>query len=501
MRATPDDAVVLRGAVRAAENLRRQHRGAAALINTGAPGSLNSYPYSYPVVLKLASLFPGCLAIDWKKVEDTGPLEGALSLLSTVGEDPGLDDERLSLQEWLGRIGQKRYATDLEYVVDRLERSSFPPKARAHLYDVCALPVRFVLKRKGSGLAEVILPPERVHYQRREILRERFDIVPRIARPLESASRARETIGSKIVDVALTALATRNLEIYPLSHANPRDVTLHDCGRGVKIALVGVVPEFRYSLESIFFHLVLKNGVPVGYGPAGVFMGCCEMGFNLFPEFRGIAVRPISAELMRLLYHVVGVRYFFLTRYGMGEDNEDAIKSGAFWFYRKLGFATTNPRVETLARAEEARMRAQPSYLSNRKMLRRLSHTEAVLDLSKGRYRPLDFGKLAIFESRSIEERFGGDRERAERTSASSIARLLGITDFGTGARRLCPLLSLLPGLKGWSGGDKARLAKALRAKDAVSEVPAANLFNAHQTLRQALHRLAETADDIERAG
>src|SRR3972149_4052888 len=86
MRASPDDAEVLRGVVRVAGGLRNQHRGAAALVNRGVPGSLHSYPYSYPVVRKLASLFPGCLEIDWEEVEDTRPLEGAVSLLSTVGE-------------------------------------------------------------------------------------------------------------------------------------------------------------------------------------------------------------------------------------------------------------------------------------------------------------------------------------------------------------------------------------------------------------------------------
>ncbi len=493
LRASPDDAEVLRGVVRAAAGMRHQLRGARALVDTGVPGSYHSYPYSYPVVRKLASLFPGCLEIDWEKVEDTGPLEGALSLLSTAGEDPGLDDERLTLQEWLRQIGQERHGTSLEYVLDRLERSSFAPKTRAHLYDLCGLPVRFALKREGSGRAEVSLAPGRVHYQRRAIARDRSDILPRIARPLGPMPRASETDGSRVVDLAVTALSTRNLEIHPLSHANPRDVTLHHCGRGLRIALVGVVPDFRAALESLFFFLALKNGVPVAYGPAGVFMGCCEMGFNLFPEFRGIAVRPALAELMRLLHHALGVRYFFLTRYGMGEDNEDAIRSGAFWFYRKLGFATTNPSVEILARAEEARMRAEPEYRSNRKTLRRLSHTEAVLDLSNGRYRPLDFGKLAILESRYIEERFGGDRAEAERTSASRIAHLLGIPSTGEGTRRLSPVLSLLPELKSWSPRDKARLGKALRAKDAVSEVPAANLFNAHQPLREALLRLAGT--------
>ncbi len=138
-------------------------------------------------------------------------------------------------------------------------------------------------------------------------------------------------------------------------------------------------------------------------------------------------------------------------------------------------------------------MRAEPEYRSDRRTLRRLSHTEAVLDLSNGRYRPVDFGKLAVLESRYIEERFGGDRAEAESRSASGIGRLLGIPSTGEGTRRLSPVLSLLPELKTWSPRDKARLGKALKAKDAVSEVPAAKLFNAHQPLRDALLRLAGT--------
>ena len=96
------------------------------------------------------------------------------------------------------------------------------------------------------------------------------------------------------------------------------------------------------------------------------------MGINLFPEFRGGEIRHLYAQFMRVLHHHLGVEYFFLTSYGMGEGNEDAIRSGAFWFYRKLGFRAANPEVEALARTEEARMHAAPGYRSDRRMLRRL---------------------------------------------------------------------------------------------------------------------------------
>ena len=80
-----------------------------------------------------------------------------------------------------------------------------------------------------------------------------------------------------------------------------------------------------------------------------------------------------------------------LEKQKIDEVDEDALRTGAFWFYRKLGFKPTNPEIEALARGEERRMAAQPGYRSDRRMLRRLSRTEAFLDLSGGKRRPLDF--------------------------------------------------------------------------------------------------------------
>ena len=227
--------------------------------------------------------------------------------------------------------------------------------------------------------------------------------------------------GQGVIDLALQTLCARSLEIYPLIYANPADVVLADCGRGMQVALVGVVPEWRSALESLHFFLILKNGVPVAYGPAAAFLGCCEMGINLFPEFRGGEIRYIYAQFMRVLHHRLGVDYFFLTRYGMGEGNPEAIRTGAFWFYRKLGFQPTNPDVEALARAEESRMRARPGYRSDRRTLHRLSHTEAYLDLSAGKCRPFDFGRFGLALGRHIAEKFDGDRALARKRCAARV--------------------------------------------------------------------------------
>ncbi|MHC4933226.1 MAG: hypothetical protein ACYTGV_13660, partial [Planctomycetota bacterium] len=292
-------------------------------------------------------------------------------------------------------------------------------------------------------------------------------------------------------DLALKALCCRNLEIAPLIYAYDRDVLLADCGKGLQIALAGVLPDYRDAMESAFFFLVMKNGVPIAYGPASISFGCCEMGINLFPEFRGGEIRHIYAQFMRLLHHVLGVQYLFLTRYGMGEHNPEAIRSGAFWFYRQLGFVPTNPEVEALARSEERKRASNPAHRSDRRTLRRLSHTEAFFDLSRGAVRPVDLGGMGVRQSRLIEERYGGDRPLAERRLASRMARALGIADlraWDAHARRalriFAPFLALGRNPAGWSARSRAAMVRIIQAKGSRSERKVDRMLCAHRDFR-----------------
>ena len=59
-----------------------------------------------------------------------------------------------------------------------------------------------------------------------------------------------------------------------------------EAGRGLKILLVGVIPEFRLPLEAYYSFLVLKNGVPVGYGGGGPVFDRLEIAGNIFETFR-----------------------------------------------------------------------------------------------------------------------------------------------------------------------------------------------------------------------
>ncbi|MBI4701095.1 MAG: hypothetical protein HY744_08045 [Deltaproteobacteria bacterium] len=501
MLAYPDDARVRAGAAVLVATLRERvvHAGGegARVRNRGLPGAAQSYPYHWGVVREMARAAPGCLEIDWDEVESDSALLDALRLVLPPAEVDGLEDDRLGLQEWLAAIRPRGVRTDLEVVLGLLAGSGLDERVQAALFDRAELPVRYALHRPGTGRCEVELGARRIHYQRRDIDRSPFPLEPLIREPLALPRPLGQADARRLLRASLAALCSRNLEIYPLIYAEARDVMRCSCRRGIEVVLIGTRPAFRCALESLYFFLVVKNGVPLAYGPAGVFLGACEMGINLFPEMRGAEIRFVYAQLMRVLRHVLGALHYFLVPYGMGEGNPEAIRSGAFWFYRRLGFRAESPRVEALARAEEERMRETPGYRSSPGMLRRLSHTRAQFDLSQGQSRPFDFGGLGLRLNRFVAERFGGDRRRAERESVRLVTPLLGaksLRDWSADERAalaaLAPLLAMVPELETWSAGERAALARAIRTKGGPSEAPAARGLARHPRFGPSLRAL-----------
>jgi hypothetical protein len=73
--------------------------------------------------------------------------------------------------------------------------------------------------------------------------------------------------------------------------------------------------------------------------------------------------------------HVLGMRRFSLAPYQLGHHNEEAVASGAWWFYVKLGFAPRDAATRKIYLEETRRMKATPGYRSSAATLRRLART------------------------------------------------------------------------------------------------------------------------------
>jgi len=503
MRAYPDDARLLARVRAVIRRLREWVEVAGAeesprLVDQGVPGGINRYPYSYAVLQHLHRQHPGSVEVDWDELTDQTLLGSVTEMVFTAPENESAEYLSFPWEEWVERTASDPNGEGLGFLLRLFEHSELSELRQAGLFEIMGLPIRYrLLPELGRG--EVELAPERIAFQSSDVPRERFPLEPAILEPLRVPRPLARARAEEVLDFCLRGLCARELEIHPLIYASPNDVLLFSFERGLQVVLAGVQAEHRAPLGASYFFLVLKNGAPMAYGPAAPLFGACELGINLFPQFRGGEIRYVYSQFMRVLHQVLGIELFYLTRYGMGEDNPDAIASGAFWFYRKLGFQAVNPAVEVLAQEEEARMRANPGHRSDRRTLHRLSHTEAVLDLSGGRRRPFEFGELGLEVSRAIATEHAGDRPRAVREWGKRARRDLGIRDFsrwsGDEKRALdafAPILGVLGDVGSWSQRDKTLLIQVIRNKAARSEVAATRGLARHARLEQALRRIVE---------
>ena len=131
--------------------------------------------------------------------------------------------------------------------------------------------------------------------------------------------------------------------------------------------------------------MFFKNGVPIGYVEGLSLAERMEVGFNLYYTFREGETAWLYAKILKLFREQAGVTCFSVDPYQLGHENEEAIDSGAFWFYRKLGFRTTSKELEPLIEREEARIRADPSYRTPRATLRKLAEAPMRYDCAGSR--------------------------------------------------------------------------------------------------------------------
>jgi hypothetical protein len=132
-------------------------------------------------------------------------------------------------------------------------------------------------------------------------------------------------------------------------------------------------PERRSPLRTTYGLLMLRSGVPVGYIQTDTLRGCVDVSFNVFETFRGGDAARLFARTLALARALLGARSFTIEPYQLGRDNDEAIDSGAWWFYHKLGFRPRNRALRAIARRELARMKRDPRYRSPKKTLRRLA--------------------------------------------------------------------------------------------------------------------------------
>jgi hypothetical protein len=305
-------------------------------------------------------------------------------------------------------------------------------------------------------------------------------------------SEARET-----VDLARGMMVTMNRDLDVFSYASEEDVRFAECEDGLVFAFLGFVPERRLMLETLYGFVTLQNGVPIGYGTVACLYGSAEVAYNVSETFRGGEAAFVFGRLLACSRHLFGADTFYLDPYQIGDENDEAVRSGAWWFYQKLGFRARDPKVLRLMEQELRKMKARPKHRSSPATLRKLAAAGVFYHVGARRNDvlgvvPLENAGLRV--TRFLGERFGADRERASEACLREAARLLGVVP-GPGAppgerlwwERWAPLVCSLPGIPDWSRADRAALAQVIRSKGGPRESDYLALFDRHLPLRTAL--------------
>jgi hypothetical protein len=302
--------------------------------------------------------------------------------------------------------------------------------------------------------------------------------------------------GKRVVDLTRGATALRYREYYGFTYADPASVRSARAGRGVEIFLMGLERDRRLPLRAGFAGFIVKNGVPVGYIEGLAFFERIEIGFNIYYTFREGESAWIFGRVLRLLNQVYGVTSFSIDPYQLGHENHEAIESGAFWFYRKLGFRPTSASIERLLSTEEGRMAADPSYRSSARRLERLVTDNVLYEIDPrraGEWDRFHIRNLGVAVQRRMAARSDGDLARARRAASARVARAIGAQTarWRPAEKRafenLALVFDLVADLARWPREEKEALAEIARAKAGLEEIRYLNLLQRHERLREAL--------------
>jgi hypothetical protein len=474
------------------------------LRDTGIAHTTVYYPYPHAMATWLVERFPTDVEIDWEDEAGIDRVRDMLPFLVAYAENDALDDERLSLRDWVRTAKGTREVSDLQWLLEALDRSPLSPEIIRSLYDGAELLLGWELRDSTASRTQARYPTDRIFYHKGPLLRGEFDFWGEVQKPLPALAPVSRPTAEELIHLFRSALSVRNRELHPLLYANLRDVVLADAGRGLRIVLVGVLPEFRLPLEGYYCFLALKNGVPVGYGGGGPLLNRLEIAGNIFESFRQGESVWIFSQVFRAFHWLCGSRSFLVPRYQVGYENEEALASGAFWFYHKLGFRPEDPDVLALAADEQTRIKADPAYRSSRATLERLAQSDLSFSLTRAGEQAcqlLQPGDLGLLVTQHIAQRFNGDRAAAVRAAIRRITRVLGIAGWRkwpaperVAMQRLSPIFVLIPDLARWSRAEKRSLVRLIRAKGGHRESEYVRLLQGHARLRQALADLARLA-------
>jgi len=463
---------------------------------SGVAGTTMEDTLSFDVARWLLRRMPGKAEIAWDHYEPGREVGATWPRFMPLLEDDAYVEADTPWRQWLEAAQGKKKASP-EWLICRFEQLPLSGHDKAELYDSLRLPVWWDLGNSRVSRTRKWERLRKVFYHNEPLIsRSQVSLADELAKKPPALVKFSRKQGEGVMDKIREVMLVRYRELYGTTLGDPASVARADVGRGLSIYLWNLPPDRRLPLRAYVAGFTLKNGVPINYIEA---IGLCdwmEVGFNTFYTFRGGETAWVYAQVLRCLCHRMGTTCVSVYPYQLGHDNEEAIESGAFWFYRKLGFRPGRPELLRVVEREERKIAANPKYRTPANTLRRLAAGHVFYELPG-----TEVGAWDRFSSRNIGLRvnalmasdFGGDARLMRSSKARAVARILEANTSSWTAlekaslENLAVALTPVRDLASWTRDEKNALTEIIRAKGARDEMKFLHLTQKHTRLRDAL--------------
>jgi hypothetical protein len=336
---------------------------------SGIAGTVVSTNFTYEFARSLATRHGAAVSIDWENFEHPERLAPALRRLIPESRDDWAVE---AYPDWRGWF-EKGWGS-VQWLIDHIT---------PEMYDLMEIPLRW--DPGDQSRSHLRIARRKIFYHDGPFLKREPDM---IAKTLAAPPIPREILGPvwacKIAGVIIDASAVRYRELHGFLHPDLARIEYAYLGRGIDVFLFAPALRYQLPVRDYLCGMFFKNGVPIGYIECLIRDANMEVGFNLYYTFRDGETAWLYAMLLKVCRELTGVRSFSVDPYQIGHENEEAIASGAFWFYRKLGFAPESDEVSRLLAREEQKMQTHLSYRTPAATLRKLARSRLLLLANRG---------------------------------------------------------------------------------------------------------------------
>jgi hypothetical protein len=391
-----------------------------SLFNSGITNTHLSAAFGFEIVKWLRNNHPNDIKLNSFEA-DKGQIQSILSVVMPKVESEILLDGNSDWKSWL-KQSKKKGEEMLDRLIAVFNEADILPGIRDELWNALGVNVEI-----NFSLHDCLPDSLISFYYHRSLIKKNFRKQKTGVRPIRI--QLNETEANYIIDCGRMILVRHLREIDPISFTAARFVSYYQLGRGLSIALMGMVPERRNPIDSYMGYVVFKNGLPIAYAGSWILFDSGRIGLNVFPAYRGGESQYIFEQVLELHRKVYQLNRFSVDPYQIGKENSDGIQSGAFWIYYRAGFRPIREEQKQLAEAEAQKIKSNKNYRSSSSTLAKLADSRLELLLQKKAVR-FDATDLSLAYARILKDQYNNNRKLAEEHSFTELVELLQLKNY-----------------------------------------------------------------------